>query len=74
MPTVHQVKSFLKPWKYTISNFYIQECPFIAYYYNVFTANYLEVEVCNPITHTDERGKRYTDYEVRMRTNLPVFK
>ena len=39
-----------------------------------FAANYLEVEVCNPITHTDPRGKRYTDYEVRMRTNLPVFK
>ena len=41
---------------------------------NIFAANYLEVEVCNPITHTDPRGKRYTDYEVRMRTNLPVFK
>jgi len=37
-------------------------------------ANYLELEVCNSITHTDARGKRYTDYEVRMRTNLPVFK
>ena len=41
---------------------------------NLFSANYLEIEVCNPITHTDGKGKRYTDYEVRMRTNLPVFK
>ena len=39
-----------------------------------YLANYLELEVCNSITHTDARGKRYTDYEVRMRTNLPVFK
>ena len=39
-----------------------------------FSANFLEIEVCKPITHTDERGKRYTDYEVHMRTNLPIFK
>ncbi|CAB3408159.1 unnamed protein product [Caenorhabditis bovis] len=36
-------------------------------------ANFLEIEVVNPITHGV--GKmRYTDYEVRMRSNLPVFK
>ncbi|GMR52817.1 hypothetical protein PMAYCL1PPCAC_23012, partial [Pristionchus mayeri] len=36
-------------------------------------ANFLEIEVVNPITHGV--GKmRYTDYEIRMRTNLPVFK
>nr|CAG4648337.1 EOG090X0GN3 [Moina brachiata]SVE93335.1 EOG090X0GN3 [Moina brachiata] len=36
-------------------------------------ANFLEIDVINPITHGDPK-KRYTDYEVRMRTNLPVFK
>ncbi|CAG0920746.1 unnamed protein product [Notodromas monacha] len=36
-------------------------------------ANFLEIDVINPITHGD-LSKRYTDYEVRMRTNLPVFK
>ncbi|XP_076317514.1 sorting nexin-12-like isoform X1 [Tachypleus tridentatus] len=36
-------------------------------------ANFLEIDVLNPITHGVAR-KRYTDYEVRMRTNLPVFK
>ncbi|KAH7948261.1 hypothetical protein HPB52_019983 [Rhipicephalus sanguineus] len=36
-------------------------------------ANYLEIDVGNPMTHGVAR-KRYTDYEVRMRTNLPVFK
>uniref|UniRef100_A0A8R1HTB9 Sorting nexin-3 n=1 Tax=Caenorhabditis japonica TaxID=281687 RepID=A0A8R1HTB9_CAEJA len=36
-------------------------------------ANFLEIEVINPITHGV--GKmRYTDYEIRMRSNLPVFK
>ncbi|XP_077977402.1 sorting nexin-12-like [Glandiceps talaboti] len=36
-------------------------------------ANFLEIDVCNPETHGFAK-KRYTDYEVRMRTNLPVFK
>ncbi|KAG8225564.1 hypothetical protein J437_LFUL002081 [Ladona fulva] len=36
-------------------------------------ANFLEIDVINPITHGVGK-KRYTDYEVRMRTNLPVFK
>nr|CAG4636612.1 EOG090X0GN3 [Eubosmina coregoni]SVE70138.1 EOG090X0GN3 [Eubosmina coregoni] len=36
-------------------------------------ANFLEIDVINPITHGMAK-KRYTDYEVRMRTNLPVFK
>ncbi|XP_029641106.1 sorting nexin-12 [Octopus sinensis] len=36
-------------------------------------ANFLEIDVCNPQTHGLGK-KRYTDYEVRMRTNLPVFK
>ncbi|XP_037080712.1 sorting nexin-12-like [Pollicipes pollicipes] len=36
-------------------------------------ANFLEIDVVNPITH-GLGTKRYTDYEVRMRTNLPVFK
>jgi len=36
-------------------------------------ANFLEIEVINPITHGVGKN-RYTDYEVRLRTNLPVFK
>lgn len=36
-------------------------------------ANFLEIDVCNPITHGVAQ-KRYTDYEVRMKTNLPVFR
>lgn len=36
-------------------------------------ANFLEIDVVNPVTHGLERN-RYTDYEVRMRTNLPIFK
>jgi len=36
-------------------------------------ANFLEIDVVNPITH-GVGNKRYTDYEVRMRTNLPLFK
>ncbi|XP_073982368.1 sorting nexin 3 isoform X2 [Rhodnius prolixus] len=36
-------------------------------------ANFLEIDVVNPVTHGVAK-KRYTDYEVRMRTNLPVFK
>merc|ERR1712037_1040746 len=36
-------------------------------------ANFLEIDVINPITH-GIGGKRYTDYEVRMKTNLPVFR
>ena len=38
-----------------------------------FLANFLEIDVCKPFTHTDDNGKRYTDYEIHMRTNLPVF-
>lgn len=36
-------------------------------------ANVLEVDVVNPETH-GLANKRYTDYEVRLKTNLPVFK
>jgi len=36
-------------------------------------ANFLEIDVINPITH-GVGNKRYTDYEVRMKTNLPVFR
>ena len=36
-------------------------------------ANFLEIDVINPITH-GVGSKRYTDYEVRMKTNLPVFR
>ncbi|XP_065057362.1 sorting nexin-12-like [Rhopilema esculentum] len=35
--------------------------------------NFLEIDVCNPQTHGVGK-KRYTDYEVRMRTNIPIFK
>ncbi|XP_065175084.1 sorting nexin-12-like isoform X2 [Sycon ciliatum] len=35
-------------------------------------ANFLEIDVLNPETH-GVANKRYTDYEVRMRTNLPIF-
>jgi sorting nexin-3/12 len=36
-------------------------------------ANFLEIDVTNPQTHGLGK-KRYTDYEVHMRTNLPIFK
>lgn len=36
-------------------------------------ANFLEIDVLNPITHGIARN-RYTDYEVRMRNNLPIFR
>ncbi|XP_046365387.1 sorting nexin-12-like [Haliotis asinina] len=36
-------------------------------------ANFLEIDVCTPQTHGIGK-KRYTDYEMRLRTNLPVFK
>ncbi|CAB4000236.1 Sorting nexin-12 [Paramuricea clavata] len=36
-------------------------------------ANFLEVDVVSPETHGVGK-KRYTDYEVRMRSNLPIFK
>ncbi|XP_014670126.1 PREDICTED: sorting nexin-12-like isoform X2 [Priapulus caudatus] len=36
-------------------------------------ANFLEIDICNPQTHGIGRT-RYSDYEVRMKTNLPVFK
>ncbi|CAH8582785.1 unnamed protein product [Dicrocoelium dendriticum] len=35
-------------------------------------ANFLEIDVCRPITHGDGKN-RYTDYEVNLRTNLPIF-
>lgn len=35
--------------------------------------NVLEIEVLNPQTHGFGRS-RYTDYEVRMKTNLPIFR
>ncbi|UJR31528.1 hypothetical protein I4U23_019017 [Adineta vaga] len=35
--------------------------------------NFLEVEIVNPITH-GLGGNRYTDYEIRTRTKLPVFR
>lgn len=31
-------------------------------------ANFLEIDVCNPITHGVAK-KRYTDYEVRMKVS-----
>lgn len=37
-------------------------------------ANFLEIDVANPLTTMTAGKKRFTDYEVRMRTNLPVFK
>ncbi|XP_061390089.1 sorting nexin 3 [Musca autumnalis] len=37
-------------------------------------ANFLEIDVVNPQTSMTAGKKRYTDYEVKMRTNLPVFK
>jgi sorting nexin-3/12 len=36
-------------------------------------ANFLEIDVINPITH-GVAGQRYTDYECRLKTNLPVFR
>lgn len=36
--------------------------------------NFLEIDVVNPSTTMIQGKKRYTDYEIRMRTNLPVFK
>ncbi|KJE98162.1 sorting nexin [Capsaspora owczarzaki ATCC 30864] len=35
--------------------------------------NFLEIDVLDPQTHGLGRA-RYTDYEIRLRTNLPVFK
>jgi len=35
--------------------------------------NFLEIEILNPETH-GFGNKRYTDYEIRMKTNLPVFR
>lgn len=37
-------------------------------------ANFLEIDVVDAQTTLTAAKKRYTDYEVRMRTNLPVFK
>ena len=36
-------------------------------------ADFLEIDVVDPIIH-GEGATRYTDYEVRMKTNLPVFR
>jgi len=36
-------------------------------------ANFLEIDIVNSETHGVGK-KRYTDYEIRMKTNLPVFK
>jgi len=36
-------------------------------------ANFLEIDVINPITH-GVANRRYTDYECRLKTNLPVFR
>eukprot|EP00116_Pleurobrachia_bachei_P004025 sb/3464287/ len=36
-------------------------------------ANFLEIDVLNPETH-GVANKRYTDYEVRLKTNLPIFR
>eukprot|EP00126_Sphaerothecum_destruens_P001473 Sdes_comp14785_c0_seq1m3569 len=36
-------------------------------------ANFLEIEVTNPQTYGEGRN-RYTDYEVTIVTNLPIFK
>jgi len=36
-------------------------------------ANFLGIDVVNPMTHGVART-RYTDYEVRMKSNLPIFK
>ena len=36
-------------------------------------ANFLEIDVISPETH-GIGNKRYTDYEVKMRTNLPIFR
>ncbi|VDQ04266.1 unnamed protein product [Trichobilharzia regenti] len=35
-------------------------------------ANFLEIDVCRPLTHGDGKN-RFTDYEVNLRTNLPIF-
>ncbi|CAF0837088.1 unnamed protein product [Didymodactylos carnosus] len=36
-------------------------------------ANFLEIEVLNPEIH-GFGSKRYIDYEIRMKTNLPIFR
>ncbi|VDD83389.1 unnamed protein product [Mesocestoides corti] len=36
-------------------------------------ANFLEIDVCNPQVHGDAKS-RYVDYEVKLKTNLPVFR
>jgi len=37
-------------------------------------ANFLEIDVINPQTTIIAGKKKFTDYEIRMRTNLPVFR
>ncbi|XP_048766237.1 sorting nexin-12-like isoform X1 [Ostrea edulis] len=38
-------------------------------------ANFLEIDITDPQTHGLPKSKgRYTDYAVKMKTNLPVFK
>jgi len=36
-------------------------------------ANFLEIDVINPITH-GVAGKRYTDYEVRLKVGEDIFR
>ncbi|XP_076307896.1 sorting nexin-12-like isoform X2 [Tachypleus tridentatus] len=57
----HEATRRLQPKKQTLDDAYAAP------------ANFLEIDVFEPFTHGVAR-KRYTDYEVRMRTNLPVFK
>eukprot|EP01147_Barroeca_monosierra_P008470 gene8470-944_t len=35
--------------------------------------NFLEIDVCNPLMET-QGSKKFTTYEVKLKTNLPVFK
>ncbi|XP_065559911.1 sorting nexin-12-like [Artemia franciscana] len=38
-------------------------------------SNFLEIDLSNPVTHPATAGKKkFTDYEVRTKTNLPIFK
>ncbi|KAJ1913992.1 Sorting nexin-3 [Mycoemilia scoparia] len=36
--------------------------------------NFLEIEVRNPKTHEVNNKKKFTDYEIVCRTNIPAFK
>ncbi|XP_078492855.1 sorting nexin-12-like [Ciona intestinalis] len=37
-------------------------------------ANFLEIEVSDPVTHGVGWRNRFTDYAIKVQTNLPVFK